>query len=505
MQVLLLGLFVALYLHDATTAVTVDALDGTARQVEAMPADAWPYLGPLPVALFVLGPKLVLALAYHALCLRTRRSLGSANGTRSLRRLERANSLLPLALLAMFLGDLAIGGLRALRLALNHVVLIDELLILLPTLALAVYAWWAYYPVERRLREAVILRLADEGKPVYPVPERGAYLSMQVRHQFGLLLLPLLTIMAWSESLVLLGPDHRGLLSGGAVMWLTPLGVFAVLLMSPLVIRHVWHTTPLPQGEVRERMATLCSEQRVGVRELLLWRTGGGMVNAAVTGLLKPVRYILLSDGLLDQVPPRAVEAVMAHELAHVKLHHMLWMGVVLIVTLGLAEEGANLALDTASGVASQMMIDPATETGALLGMIDDPQQRTMIVAVPAFAVTLLVFGWVSRRIERQADVFAARHLAQSSEQPSRDAMGDIVFDSASLQTMVLALQRVAELNHAPIERNSWRHGSIAWRQSHLRSLEGTPIDDTPVDRTLGRVKLAALLGLGLMLLLYFQ
>ena len=35
--------------------------------------------------------------------------------------------------------------------------------------------------------------------------------------------------------------------------------------------------------------------------------------------MVRHVRYILLSDGLLDQLRPRAVEAVMAHEIAHVR------------------------------------------------------------------------------------------------------------------------------------------------------------------------------------------
>ena len=75
-------------------------------------------------------------------------------------------------------------------------------------------------------------------------------------------------------------------------------------------------------GEVRDRMIELCaSMHNVRVRELLLWHTSGRMINAAVTGLVRQVRFILLSDGLLDQVSnPRAIEAVMAHELAHVKL-----------------------------------------------------------------------------------------------------------------------------------------------------------------------------------------
>src|SRR5690606_31987071 len=65
---------------------------------------------------------------------------------------------------------------------------------------------------------------------------------------------------------------------------------------------------------------------RVRFREVLLWRTFGGMVNAAVMGMLAPLRYILLSDALLEHLPAEQVEAVMAHEVAHIRKRHLVWL-----------------------------------------------------------------------------------------------------------------------------------------------------------------------------------
>lgn len=500
MQILLLGLFVALYLHDATVIASEPSAGGALRAVEALPGDAWPYLGPLPVLAIVLVPKLLLALIYQVACIRTRRKLGQAAGQRALSRLERLTGMLPLLLLALFASDLFFGGLRAVRLLLQHVVLIDELIVLLPTLLLAVFAWWAYYPIDRRLRESVIFRNADSGRPVYPLLSRGQYVSMQIRHQFGLLLLPLLAVFAWSQTMYLLGPEQRDILSAQTTTLLTPVGVLIVFVLAPLVIRYVWHTAPLQPGEVRDRMLAMCDLHRVRVRQLLIWRTGGGMVNAAVTGLVRQVRYILLSDGLLDQVSPRAVEAVMAHEIAHVKLRHIVWMVAVLFASLGLIDLVIYHSLEA---IAGQWATAQTSAQGDPPVMdLTDPQTLTLISAVPVFLLTILIFGWVSRRIERQADVFAARHLAQSSEERTYDDAGQLIFDEDSIHTMVHALQRVSELNHAPVGRKSWRHGSIAWRQAHLRTLVGQPVDDTPVDRVLLRVKVLALLALAAVVLI---
>ena len=486
MQILLLGLFVAVYLHDATTSV----------QGEALPGDVWPGLGLGWVLLIVALPKLFIVLSYWLASRRTRRHLGTPTGQRTLNRLEAMTGALPMLLLCLFIVDLSAGLLRHLRVVLQDTVLIDEFLVMLPTLLAVVLCWSAYYPVDRRLRESLIMRHADEGKPVYPLLSRGAYITMQLRHQFGLLLLPLLAVFAWSEVMVLMGPSFDGPLSNDAVTWLSPLGVLAIFLGAPLIIRHVWMTKPLPAGEVRDRMDGLCKLHRVRVRELLLWRTSGRMINAAVTGLVSKVRYILLSDGLLDQLEPRAIEAVMAHELAHVKCRHLIWMVLVVVSLLGTLEGSGHLILDSWAEPV-QATIDPAgTSQSAAVWSLNDPNVRMGLVSIPALLIALLAFGWVSRRIERQADVFAIKHLAATSQDKQFDDLGRQVFDAQAVHTMVHALQRVSVLNHAPVNRRSWRHGSIAWRQDHLRSLVGKPIAATPVDHVLLRVKLGTLAGL---------
>ena len=63
---------------------------------------------------------------------------------------------------------------------------------------------------------------------------------------------------------------------------------------------------------------------------------------------------------------------------------------------------------------------------------------------------------------------------------------------------MAGALQSVADLNHVPRHRFTWRHGSIAARQSAVRALIGRPVANTPVDRAANRIKLAAALAIAI-------
>jgi hypothetical protein len=76
-------------------------------------------------------------------------------------------------------------------------------------------------------------------------------------------------------------------------------GVVVIVAAMPLVMRLVWDTAPLADGPLRDRLAAICRSHRVKVRDLLVWRTHGTMINGAAMGIVGPARYILLSDALL--------------------------------------------------------------------------------------------------------------------------------------------------------------------------------------------------------------
>jgi STE24 endopeptidase len=215
---------------------------------------------------------------------------------------------------------LGLGWLDVVRRWVGDIVLADELLAAAPVLGVFVLGWWAMYPIDRRLREAVVLRELDEGRPIRPMPGRGAYVLNALRHQAALVLVPVVLITGWMEGV---GAGVSRLPRMGTPPWLFPVaaqvvGMGLVLTMMPLVLRRVWSTAVLGPGPLRDCLTEMCARQRVRVRELLVWGTHGTMINGAVMGFLGPLRYILLTDALLESLPQRQVEAVMAHELGHV-------------------------------------------------------------------------------------------------------------------------------------------------------------------------------------------
>lgn len=457
--------------------------------------------GGIELLAITMLPKLLVGLAYASACVLTRRRLGQSDSHRAIRRLDRIGTLCRATLLVLYGLDLFLGGLQALRIALGDLVLVDEMLIMLPMLAVLVWMWGAYYPIDRRLRESPMIRLLDDGEPLPPIWTRGQYIVNQLRHHVALILLPLLALMAWTDLLNVARNNGWVVLNEIAWVMLQLSGVAGVMLVAPLVIRHVWDTSPLPQGPLRERLTAMCKRHRVGVRELLLWHTFGGMINAAVMGLIAPVRYILLTDALLDRMPQPQVEAVMAHELAHVRKHHLFWLLLTAGALVAGLEVAAQVVLDLLTPTVPQnpifvraSMVDP------LLVWLDDPQNWGVLGVGPAIAVWVLAFGWVSRRFERQADTFAVQHLVREQPSPQRDAEGRVVVDTAAAIVMIQALQAVADLNHIDPQRKSWRHGAITWRQDYLRSIVGLPIEQIPIDRVVPRINLASLLAAGGML-----
>ena len=262
-----------------------------------------------------------------------------------------------------------------------------------------------------------------------------------------------------------------------AATFIVGLGVF---LFAPLLARLVLSVRPLSEGPVRDDLTDICRRHRVRVREFLLWKTDGSMMNAAVMGLIGPLRYVLLTDALIETMTRRQVQAVMAHEIGHVRRHHMPWLVLSLLAVLLLAGivVSAPFLLSESLRVHWDARTVPWIEGAA---------------SAVAAILALIAFGWISRRFERQADTFAVQHLSETGEDEAEDPTS-VTAEAAF--TLHSALQTIARLNTVDPDRRSWRHGSIAWRQAYLNSIIGCPLDALPIDRFIRRLKLAVIIVL---------
>jgi STE24 endopeptidase len=345
-------------------------------------------------------------------------------------------------------------------LALGAVPLVDELVLLLPFFVGVLLCWLAAYPAERVLRllppskskgdeaGAPVPGTSDDsgvGGRVWPLAE---YMMFNIRHH--------LLLMAVPMAVILLAKDvadryRRELADWTGAPWAAEACLAAtagvMFVVAPVIMRRMWTTVRLADGPLRQTLENLCGRIGLRYREILLWRTGRMVVNAAVMGLLWPVRYVMLSDGLIEALAPREVEAVFGHEAGHVKHHHLFFYVLFAAAAAMVAFGGFELA--------RRFWLLPIS-----------PSEQTLWALSVMLPIWLGGFGWVSRRFERQADWFAVTSLVSE--------VGDADTDLPVRQTMAAelyaaTLYRIAVLNGIAPEARSWRHSSIASRMEFAR------------------------------------
>lgn len=215
--------------------------------------------------------------------------------------------------------------------------------------------------------------------------------------------------------------------------FLLPIVLLAVAWIFPAILRRIWGCRPLTNGPVFERVREL--EKRAGCRfhKIFLWEPGGGtMMNAAAVGLLPPFRYLFLTQALVDKCPPDELDAVILHELGHLKHWHLFFY---LVFSL--------------AGINAAFLL---TELIPGLSVSEQFIFAGIVIAV----YFRLVFGWLSRTMERQADIFALDKAGRP-------------------EPMMDALERIALAAGNVRRQDSWHHIGIADRARFLRECGDNP------------------------------
>jgi len=374
-----------------------------------------------------------------------------------------------------------------------------DLIAVLPFFISMITLWTVAYPVERALmRETGVGNL--EGQPQEGMAwHLSAYLDFQLRHYMFAVAIPMLMIL-FVANLTIGYEKELTKMTGWSWTDETLLGVSTglVFIISPILLRYIWRTRTLEQSPLRDRLEAI--SQRVGFhcRDILVWKSDGMMINAAVMGLFPRVRYVLLSDALLTTMDDGQVEAVFGHEVGHVKLHHMQYF-------LLFAFVGWLVVAGVMEGVSLWMATTTITKSNALLTV-------ESVGVICTIAIWGLGFGWISRRFERQADISGAHSATPDGSgcqlpcsvhmSSGQEIVSNLCVCMTGAKVFTSALERVANLNGIPIEEWSWRHASIGMRIRFLMALAGDPSMAIGFHQTIHRIKLTlivlALAGSGI-------
>ena len=368
-------------------------------------------------------------------------------------------------------------------------VLADDVLVIAPFLAMQLLAWWGTFYGER----------AVMGLPTtHPGRRVARHLYLKERRSLALVLPIVAVFVVRNDVIDRLWPSWRGW------EWAEPAELIvlgsAILAASPLFIRMAWPTRPLGDGPLRRKLEEIAGRSGFHCSEILIWDTDHMMVNACVTGVLPGLRYVLLSDALIDSLPPGEIAAVFGHEIGHVAHRHLPYILFFLVGFLVLLTAGSSAFSGLEEWFAGLTTVDPTSPTALL------DAAEALLVALGFGASFWVVFGALSRRLERQADVYGCKAVSCGSpdcpphfefeglmDEPDRPIAAVC---PVGVRIFAAALADVARLNGIPAAARSWRHGSIASRIEFLSGLVESPTREPAFQRQIRRFRLGLAAGL---------
>jgi STE24 endopeptidase len=367
---------------------------------------------------------------------------------------------------------------------LDGVIFVDDVVVFLPFALIQLLIWWGSFFAER----ALIRQGSGSERPL------SRYLVLKGRQSVGLTLPVVLMYVLRRDVIRRFFPAWDDY-AAGEVIEMAVLGSL-ILAISPFFVRLAWPTHSLPAGALRRRLEH--AAKRVGFRftDILVWDTGQMMVNACVTGIVPGFRYVLLSDALLDSLTPLETAAVFGHEIGHVAHRHFLYFAFFFMGSLGVLSLCGDAVSLVGPVVSQSSWLSP--RNAAVLGQLVESGALLLSLGLYFW----LVFGHLSRRFERQADVYGSKVVSCDTAlcPPHKDLDNELAPNQAvplqitlcpvGIRIFADALTAVARSNGLDRSNYSWRHGSIANRIAFLEGLERHPEREDTFQRGVLRLRL---------------
>ncbi|WP_372678555.1 M48 family metalloprotease [Desulfosarcina sp.] len=227
--------------------------------------------------------------------------------------------------------------------------------------------------------------------------------------------------------------------------------LFAVAVIGPLIIQKFWRCRPLEAGYHRQRIEALCRRAELKYADIMYWPIfGGRMITAGVMGLVSRFRYILVTEALLHILSTEEVDAVIAHEIGHVKKHHLLFYLFFFIGYMVIAYATFDLIVYLiifSEPIYRFVFMTGISRTTVTTGLL------SLAIIFNFLVYFRFIFGYFMRNFERQAD--ASVYALFASASPLISTFEKIV----------------AASGHSP-DKPNWHHFSIGQRVDFLNRCE---------------------------------
>jgi Zn-dependent protease with chaperone function len=228
--------------------------------------------------------------------------------------------------------------------------------------------------------------------------------------------------------------------------------LLGVSIIGPAMIRKFWGCKPLEAGFHRSRIENLCKKAGVEYAEILSWPIlGSRMITAGVMGLIKKFRYILVTNALFQFLKPEEIDAVIAHEIGHIRKKH-LWFYLLFFVGYVVLSY-ASFDLIIYSIIYADLLFSITNIAG-----FDRTVVYSTVLSLASIIIFLVyfrfIFGFFMRNFERQADIHV--YTLYKSSKP-----------------LISTLEKIALASGQPPDKPNWHHFSIKERIEYLKKCEG--------------------------------
>jgi len=228
--------------------------------------------------------------------------------------------------------------------------------------------------------------------------------------------------------------------------------LIVIAIFGPVLIQTFWRCTPVEEGKNRAMIEAVCKRAGVKISNILYWPVfGTRMMTAGVMGLISRFRYLLVTKALLNFLESEEIEAVIAHEIGHIKRRHLLFY---MVFFLG------YMLLSLAT---FDMIIYLIIYAKPFYRFLNDYGVRQATVISISFGITItalflvyfrFIFGYFMRNFERQADIYVYSF-----------------FDSA--KPLISTLEKIATASGQTADKPNWHHFSIKDRIEYLNRCDG--------------------------------
>ena len=199
-------------------------------------------------------------------------------------------------------------------------------------------------------------------------------------------------------------------------MILAPVFFIGLYLVAPRLFNWAWHAEPANDKELEQGIVDISQKAEAPVSGVRIWDTFNEPIpNAAVAGLSKQYRFVYITKYLLDIFSPAQVKAVLAHELAHLRLGHVITY---MIFSLDLVFLSVAVKLSAYFHYPHSFLFSSDMGAFVELGIF--------------LLFFLIIFTAIARKSEYQADKFASAIVGKEVFASSLESLQQIISPAPS-------------------------------------------------------------------------